>query len=52
MADNTMGFGGNDDAAEGRGLLGRAQEFAAGLKHPVPALFHVLFKARASCPGS
>jgi len=31
-------------------LLGRARGFAAGLKHPGPALFHVLFKVRCSAP--
>jgi len=42
-----MGFGGGADEDDTRGLLGRAQDFAAGLKHPVPALFHMLFKVMA-----
>lgn len=37
--------GGMDD--DRGGLLGRAQDVAAGLKHPVPALFHLLFKTMA-----
>ena len=28
-------------------MLGRAQDFARGLAHPVPALFHLLFKTLA-----
>ena len=37
-----LGFGAEPD--EQAGLMGRASELAKGLQHPVPALFHLLFK--------
>ena len=40
-----QGFGAEPE--ESVGLMGRASELAKGLKHPMPALFHLLFKVRA-----
>mmetsp|Transcript_22720 Transcript_22720/g.37574 ORF Transcript_22720/g.37574 Transcript_22720/m.37574 type:complete len:208 (-) Transcript_22720:450-1073(-) len=45
MSSNLQ-FGDAGDS-DTQGLLGKAQNLAAGLKHPVTALFHVLFKALA-----
>jgi len=43
-----MGGGGfGADAEEQRSLFGRASDLAAGLAHPVPAFFHILFKTLA-----
>ena len=37
-----LGFGAEPE--EQAGLMGKASELAKGLQHPVPALFHLLFK--------
>merc|ERR1712087_706183 len=44
---NTMEFGGGVEEVDTRGLLSRASDIAAGLKHPVPAFFHLFFKTLA-----
>jgi hypothetical protein len=44
---NTMEFGGGVEEVDTRGLLSRASDIAAGLKHPVPAFFHLCFKTLA-----
>uniref|UniRef100_A0A7S0Q2P4 Golgi apparatus membrane protein TVP23 homolog n=1 Tax=Coccolithus braarudii TaxID=221442 RepID=A0A7S0Q2P4_9EUKA len=44
---NSMEFGGGGDDVDQRGLLSRATDIAAGLKHPVTAFFHLLFKVLA-----
>ena len=41
------GFGSDDSQEEQRGLIGRASDLAAGLKHPRTAFFHLIFKASA-----
>ena len=41
------GFGSDDAQEEQRGLIGRASDLAAGLKHPRTAFFHLIFKASA-----
>ena len=41
---STSGFG--QELEEQAGLMGKASELAKGLRHPIPALFHVLFKVR------
>jgi len=41
-----MQFGDAGDS-DTQGLLGRATNLAAGLRHPVPALFHIIFKVLA-----
>ena len=43
----TGGFGSDDAQEEQRGLIGRASDLAAGLKHPRTAFFHLIFKASA-----
>jgi len=40
-----LGFGAEPE--EQAGLMGKASELAKGLQHPVPALFHLLFKTLA-----
>ena len=42
----TFGASGGDEQ-ESASILGRAQAIAAGLGHPVPAFFHLLFKTSA-----
>lgn len=42
---STSGFG--QELEEQAGLMGKASELAKGLRHPIPALFHVLFKTLA-----
>jgi len=42
-----MSFGGGAEDMEQGGLLSRASDLAQGLKHPVAAGFHVLFKTLA-----
>ena len=44
---NQGGFGSDDAQEEQRGLIGRASDLAAGLKHPRTAFFHLIFKASA-----
>jgi len=41
---SNAGFGAEPE--EQAGLMGKASELAKGLRHPMPALFHVLFKVR------
>ena len=41
------GFGSDDAQEEQRGLIGRASDIAAGLKHPKTAFFHLVFKTGA-----
>mmetsp|Transcript_32097 Transcript_32097/g.75794 ORF Transcript_32097/g.75794 Transcript_32097/m.75794 type:complete len:205 (-) Transcript_32097:159-773(-) len=42
---SNAGFGAEPE--EQAGLMGKASELAKGLRHPMPALFHVLFKSLA-----
>jgi len=46
MASGPLTFGSAEEG-DTRGLLGRAQDIAAGLHHPTAALFHLLFKTLA-----
>jgi len=44
---SSLPFGGGSEELERGGLLSRAQDIALGLKHPVAAGFHLLFKTLA-----